>query len=458
MQGYLCQARHLIFQGLWHEGDMDLYADIDTLRATFEVYVQADDYDMWRDARHYNHDSYTSPLVARHSIDVGRKNCDVVADEIKGFMRADWSTVGEAFAVWDAVVAEELLATPDVAMAVEERISVARSDAPPVTPVLAASPSPRPVPTSVARSVARSTSSDDSDIGAPGRYPKAASASAARLDAAVPVAAASASSSTQPAAAPPAQVGLQAAAPVTVSPCRFSDCRIAVAAPAVTPKAKAKATAKATLRAAVDLQPFRSTPLWETAGYTPPTSVICRKPLPGNTFNENFPRKLLHTQPGYNFEGDWHEKWEYSRWSKVVCKCLRHDWHLVADESGFAFCEDIIYALGDKKIYHLNYHLNEMPTVADLIYVVEHEEKGRYEATSVRGTGRRYDLLIRCVQGHSGSIGRQLVDAEAFTQVTDATLLPRLIHHTKTEHILSIVGRPESPGLYPGGTPPNSIG
>ena len=100
----------------------------------------------------------------------------------------------------------------------------------------------------------------------------------------------------------------------------------------------------------------------------------------------------------------------------------------MVDESGFAFCEDIIYALGDKKKYHLNYHFGEMPTVADLVYVVQHEEKGRYEATSVNGTGRPLDLLIRCVQGHSGSIGRQLLESEAFTQVTDARILPRLIH------------------------------
>ena len=39
----ICQARPLASQGLWHEPEMDLYADIDSLRMTLEVYVQASD-------------------------------------------------------------------------------------------------------------------------------------------------------------------------------------------------------------------------------------------------------------------------------------------------------------------------------------------------------------------------------------------------------------------------------
>ena len=99
-----------------------------------------------------------------------------------------------------------------------------------------------------------------------------------------------------------------------------------------------------------------------------------------------------------------------------MTKVLRHDPRLNVDEYGFAYCEDIIRALSNKSLYYLS--ASELPTRADLIHVVNTQEKGRYEATSLTGEGGPYDLLIRCVQAHSGQIAWQLVREKAFTLST----------------------------------------
>ena len=203
-------------------------------------------------------------------------------------------------------------------MTVEEPISVARSDAPPAAPVLAAGPDiPTSEPTSVARSVGPTTSSDEEEVMMHGRCVKRTGPRQWVPVATAPVTTASSSSASQPVAAAPTQVGFPAAtptqvglpaaaptqvwldpaAPVSVSACRFSDVRYAVDAAAVTqPVPQVRAEAKAKTRAKVDLQPYRAVAQMTRPGYKPRTSVICRKPPTGNTFINNFPRGLIRPQ------------------------------------------------------------------------------------------------------------------------------------------------------------------
>ena len=172
----------------------------------------------------------------------------------------------------------------------------------------------------------------------------------------------------------------------------------------------------------------------------------CVKPTPGRIFSENFPGRLLKVSlaQGRNFDGVWHEPWKYQRWSRALCRALRHSKFLTVDDQGFAYVEDIVHVLSDTTTYHLS--ATDKPTVADLVFIVATQDKGRYEAASLKGKGNIYDLLIRCVQGHSGNIARQLVREKAFTQVTSMQQVPFLIHHTKSEN------------LMPGGKPATTQG
>ena len=74
-----------------------------------------------------------------------------------------------------------------------------------------------------------------------------------------------------------------------------------------------------------------------------PTVSYVENRRPENNFNNNFPEDLIphHDQPGWSYNDEWHEEWMYNRWSKVLCKCLRHDWELQVDNQGFAYCEDV---------------------------------------------------------------------------------------------------------------------
>ena len=95
-----------------------------------------------------------------------------------------------------------------------------------------------------------------------------------------------------------------------------------------------------------------------------------------------------------------------------MCKVLRHDDELRVNSAGFAVAEDIISRFMDRKVYFMTW--KQLPTVADLIYVVNDVTHDRFQASALEGTyasGIRRPLvprsiLFRCVQGHSGNIGR----------------------------------------------------
>ena len=90
------------------------------------------------------------------------------------------------------------------------------------------------------------------------------------------------------------------------------------------------------------------------------------------------------------------------------------------------------------------------------MFVVSTQEKLRFQASSLKGTGAPRDFMIRNVQGHSGAISRQVVLDKAHTRVTNRDDIQLLVHHTATSKLYQMLGTDESIGLIPGGPPDNS--
>ena len=132
----------------------------------------------------------------------------------------------------------------------------------------------------------------------------------------------------------------------------------------------------------------------------------------------------------------WHSRETYRTWSRGLNRALRHSQRLHVNPEGFAWLEDIIWELGNA-----TYHLDVVPGFDDILFIVATQDKGRYECSSVDGTGGRFDLLIRCVQGHSGNIAAQMVHNEAFGELNTSEGTPFLYHYTKSEFLHSIPGR-----------------
>ena len=156
---------------------------------------------------------------------------------------------------------------------------------------------------------------------------------------------------------------------------------------------------------------------------------------------------------GTTYTGIWHPAWQYKHWSRALNKALRHSPRLNVNTEGFAFVEDVLFEIGDS-----SYHLDAEPELDDLMFIIATQDKGRYECSSITGSGERFDLLIRTVQGHSGAIARHINHEEAFGELTSADGVPYLYHYTKSELLLSILGKPNAPGLLPGGRPAKRSG
>ena len=80
-----------------------------------------------------------------------------------------------------------------------------------------------------------------------------------------------------------------------------------------------------------------------------------RKKTPGTTFHSRVPRNLLKTSRavGKNYDNIFRPPWMNDKFSRAMTRVLRHDPRLNVDGHGFAYCEDIPRALGNREIYHL---------------------------------------------------------------------------------------------------------
>ena len=67
------------------------------------------------------------------------------------------------------------------------------------------------------------------------------------------------------------------------------------------------------------------------------------------------------------------------------------------------------------------------------MYVVAKERPGRFEVDVYDASFDEGQVIIRCVQGHSGNVVAQMTDTAAHTRFWNPDDVPILLHATKTE-------------------------
>ena len=90
------------------------------------------------------------------------------------------------------------------------------------------------------------------------------------------------------------------------------------------------------------------------------------------------------------------------------------------------------------------------------MFLVATQERGRYEATSLAGTGAERDFMVRTIQGHSGGCARQIDLDQAHDRILNRSLIPVLVHYTNSRNLFEILGVRGAPGIIPGG--PTGLG
>ena len=462
------------------------------LQADLVHLKEADNFAIQREYAHYTDQEYPQSEAARHPINITRVDAPSLAQEVLQWVQTDWPGLYLPHGpLWTVKQSAKAGASPKVAPVSQSlptqvgTIPKAEQDEP-MAPSLPTQVETTPkaeqnVPMPDAAETEPTLPPLPAQAGTGQAVPEViglqfgpqwsdtvARARAARGLPPTEVVAAALLASTaasQPEPAEPSSAA--AAAPAQCKPCGSTDVRMktgvfvdpSAAAPVGTLAAQAAASSGA--------PPWRSSAAQAAAAPAAP-AVSTKKadlrpraadapqienPPPGTTFHSRVPRSLLKTSRavGKNYDNIFRPPWMYDKYSRAMTRVLRHDPRLNVDGHGFAYCEDILRALGNKEIYHLT--ASEFPRRADLIHVVNTQEKGRYEATALTGDGAPFDLLIRCVQAHSGQVAAQLNRDLAFTRVTNLSQIPYLTHHTKSELLGSILGNfKSSAGLLPGGT------
>ncbi len=204
-------------------------------------------------------------------------------------------------------------------------------------------------------------------------------------------------------------------------------------------------------RERASLRPNNLQAPWSEPNYVHPRTITATIPRPGETITRNMPRGIVNCQrgSGKNYRGVFHDNDTWNGWSRRLNTLLRHNTTFPVNEQGFAFAEDIVFALENDSRRGPN------PDIADLMFVVKTQEKLRFQASSLKGTGATRDFMIRNVQGHSGNISRQVTLDKAHTRVTNRDEIQLLVHHTATSKLYQMLGTDESLGLIPGGPPDN---
>ena len=83
------------------------------------------------------------------------------------------------------------------------------------------------------------------------------------------------------------------------------------------------------------------------------------------------------------------------------------------------------------------------------MFVVARERPGRFEVAAKDDNFDEEQVIIRCVQGHSGNVVAQMTNRFAHNRIWNPSEVPILLHATKTELLKHIIGI-GSPGLTPG--------
>ena len=128
-----------------------------------------------------------------------------------------------------------------------------------------------------------------------------------------------------------------------------------------------------------------------------------------------------------------------------MSKCLRHDGNLPTNAKGFAWIDDVAFAIWSD---FRKYRVQRLPTAPEILYCVSVESTERFQCVMLQNSETKYSGLVRAVQGHSGPIRGRIDNQEAFMLVVNPQVL---VHYTNQNWIYDIIG-PESVGLIPGGS------
>ena len=167
----------------------------------------------------------------------------------------------------------------------------------------------------------------------------------------------------------------------------------------------------------------------------------------GHTFSQAVPewvRNVANSRYNLNYDGEevtYHRRKELGR---AMNRALRHDDNLPVNLLGFAWVTNLQFVLR-----HYPYRMGD-PSVADLMFVVAKEREGRFEVAAHSSDFDERDVIIRCVQGHSGNVVAQMKDIYAHRRIWEPDNFPILLHATKTDLLKHIIGIGR-PGLIPGG-------
>mgnify|MGYP000385306328 CR=1 FL=1 len=129
---------------------------------------------------------------------------------------------------------------------------------------------------------------------------------------------------------------------------------------------------------------------------------------------------------------------------KAVGKILRHHRTLQVNSLGFAWMTDVSQRVWDDEGWR--------PTEPEILMAVAKDENCRLQAEYLEGVHYSGDRkwIIRAVQGHSNSIGRQMRDVDAYEAVDKWSGLNMAVHGTRFDLLPAIIGVGPL-GLLPGG-------
>ncbi len=131
-------------------------------------------------------------------------------------------------------------------------------------------------------------------------------------------------------------------------------------------------------------------------------------------------------------------------------KCLRHADTLFVSHGGWAYVRDVAYTLW---VQERKYGYLGQVSEADILFAIDASRKSshkqRYLVSAIDFDAKLQpgNMVIKVVQVVNREIGKQMVDKEAYTPVTNA---PALSHYTSLSLIDEIVGV-NGKGIVPGG-------
>ena len=188
---------------------------------------------------------------------------------------------------------------------------------------------------------------------------------------------------------------------------------------------------------------------WQQEFYVHPSRLTVEAPGKGHVFSDMVHPRCRHSTRDYHNSEDVYMSKKYTyNVEYMTNKCLRHSSTLQVSQSGWAYMRDVAYTLW---VTERKYGYIGQVSEADIMYAIDvsQSDKQRFivSALDYQAGLRPGNMMIKAVQGVSTQIGRQIIDKEAYTPVSD---IPALSHYTSLSLIDDFVGF-QGKGIVPGG-------